>query len=130
MSLRIYIVEDEVINALALKMELQRHGYQVCGTATHSAAAVAGVTQARPDLLLMDINLGSGPNGIETARLIVEKFPLPIIFLTGYGDPEIRRQAEALGPVACLDKPLDFPRLLELLQVLAGQSENSLDPPQ
>jgi CheY-like chemotaxis protein len=118
MSLRIYIAEDEVINAMALKMALQQEGCQVCGTAAHGAAAIAGVMETRPDLLLMDINLGAGPNGIEAARLIQEQRPLPIIFMTGYADREILQQAQALSPVACLDKPIDTARLLELLRRL------------
>ncbi len=121
MTPRIYIVEDEIINALALKMELQQKGFEVCGMATHSAAAVAGVLQNRPDLLLIDINLGAGPNGIETARLIREQLPLPIIFMTGYGDREILQRAAALGPLACLTKPIDVSLLLEFLQGLTPE---------
>ena len=117
--MRIFIVEDEMINALSLKKELVREGYQVCGMAAHSAAAMARVRETRPDLLIMDINLGTGPNGIETARLIREELPLPIIFMTGYGDWIIRQRAEPLAPLACLDKPLDVPLLLELLEEFA-----------
>ena len=117
MSRRIYIVEDEMINALSLKKDLLREGFEVCGMAAHSAAALAGVTESRPDLVLMDINLGVGPNGIETARLILERLSLPIIFMTGYGDREIRSQTEPLAR-ACLDKPLDISLLLELLREL------------
>jgi CheY-like chemotaxis protein len=128
MPLRIYIVEDEMINALCLRNELQQNGFEVCGMAAHSAAAVVGMTENRPDLVLMDINLGIGPNGIETARLIQEQLDVSIIFMTGYRDREIRRQAEALIPLACLDKPLDIPLLLELLAGLtpgAGKDEGS-----
>jgi AmiR/NasT family two-component response regulator len=116
MPLRIFIVEDEMINALSLKKELQRAGFQVCGMAVNSATAVAGVTESWPDLVLLDINLGAAPNGIETSRLIRKRHAVPIIFMTGYGDREIRRQAEALAPLAILDKPLDIPLLLELLE--------------
>ena len=116
MPLRIFIVEDEMINALSLKKELQRAGFQVCGMAANSAAALAGVAEKRPDLVLMDINLGTGPNGIETTRLMLERQPLPVIFMTGYGDREIRRHAEALAPLTILDKPLEISLLLELLE--------------
>ena len=119
MSLRIFIVEDEMINALSLKKELLREGYQVCGMAAHSAAAFSGICDTCPDVVLMDINLGTGPNGIETAHLIREQAPLPIIFMTGYGDRKILSQAEMLVPLACLDKPLDVTLLLEHLDEFA-----------
>jgi CheY-like chemotaxis protein len=95
---------------------LARIGLLHSRMAAHSAAAVAGIAANQPDLVLMDINLGAGPNGIETACLIRERLSIPLIFMTGHSDREIRKQVEALAPLACLDKPLDIPLLLELLE--------------
>lgn len=128
MPLRIYIVEDEMINALSLKKALQREGFQVCGMAANSAAAVAGVAESRPDVILMDINLGSGPNGIVTTSLIRERQAVPIIFMTGYGDREIRIQVEMLAPVAILDKPLEVSLLLELLEGMDPRPDGEGNP--
>ena len=43
----------------------------------------------------MDTNLGTGPNRFETIRRIWEQMPVAVIFMTGYGDREIRERASA-----------------------------------
>src|ERR1051325_206386 len=71
--LRILIVEDEVLTADYTKYLLLELGYEVCGHATNAAAAVRMADTYRPDLVLMDITLGRGEDGISAARRIGEQ---------------------------------------------------------
>jgi DNA-binding response OmpR family regulator len=104
---RIFIVEDEALSAFYLIMKLKDMGFAVDATLATGEEAVARAEQYRPDLVLMDINLAGSMNGIEAAKRIKELFAVPVIFISGYSDGEIRARAEELGPVAFLVKPID-----------------------
>ena len=102
----IMIVEDETIIAMELEAKLKLMGYDVCGKARNFDTAIKMAEEKHPDLILMDINLGSGKNGIETAGKIRETMDIPVIFLTAYSDDETIQMAKESGPYGYLTKPL------------------------
>jgi CheY-like chemotaxis protein len=59
-SARVQIVEDEAIVAHDLRQNLESMGYSVTGIASGEQQAVELAEAQRPDLVLMDINLGRG----------------------------------------------------------------------
>ncbi|MDH5656001.1 MAG: response regulator [Spirochaetia bacterium] len=101
----ILIVEDEAIIALELENKLTQFGYNVIGKAHSSDSAVKKAEEKKPDLIMMDINLGKGASGIETAEIIKEKMNVPIIFLTAYADEETIQNAKNASPYGYLTKP-------------------------
>ncbi len=104
--LRILIVEDESILAMQLEDMVQDLGHVVVGSTASHAAAVAAAEASRPDLALMDINLGRGGNGIEAALELRRRFDLPSIFLSAYlSSPSVREQAQAAEPLGLVPKP-------------------------
>jgi len=64
---RIFIVEDETLIASLIKEQLMRLGYEVRGVAASGETAVEQIPEARPDLILMDVELGQTINGIDAA---------------------------------------------------------------
>lgn len=112
MGSRILIVEDEVISAGYIESALRKMGFLDVGRVSTGEAALKAVLEDRPALILMDINLGGPQSGIEAARDIGSTQAIPIIFITGYSDVGIFSQAEALKPVAIIQKPINM-RLLE-----------------
>ncbi len=95
---RIMIVEDEIIIANLLRNLLRRNGYEVMDIAHTGDEAVSRVHTDRPDLILMDILLIGNMDGIETARVIMDEFFIPIIYLTAHADEEtIQRAAETMS---------------------------------
>lgn len=85
---RILIVEDEVIIALNEARIVKNFGYDVC-TVTNGEAAIDAIkNDSEIDLILMDINLGSGFSGPEAAAKILEYRELPIVFLTSHAEKE------------------------------------------
>jgi DNA-binding response OmpR family regulator len=116
--LRILIVEDEVLIALALQIELSRAGYEVCGITAHAEDAVRKAIHMRPDVILMDIGLAGEMNGFGAARLILEQYPVPILFVSGYIDEETRGQVRELTALPCLSKPVMLKQLKEALRPL------------
>ena len=105
---KILIVEDEVMLSAWLKMQLEDEGFFVCGSFTTGEEAVEFVQNTTPDLILMDINLVGEIDGIEAAEKIKEKSKIPIIFMTGYGEPDIYERAQKTKPVAYLIKPVEI----------------------
>jgi len=112
---RILLVEDEVITASSLKMGLEKAGYSVCPLATRGEKAIKIAALEHPDVILMDINLPGGLNGIETAQAILKTSDSKIIFLTGYQDDEIIEKINALNPLGYLVKPVSIERICNIL---------------
>jgi DNA-binding response OmpR family regulator len=108
---RIYIVEDEAVVALEIKDHLRRMGYEVCGHAARGESALREIPGAAPDLVLMDINLRTGPNGLDVAERLRATSDIPVIFLTAYSDIDIAERASRLRSFAYVVKPYD-PRVL------------------
>ncbi len=93
---RILLVEDEALIALAEKKALERYGYEVATVSSGEAAveAISGGSDA--DLVLMDIDLGSGIDGTRAAALILELRDIPIVFLSSHTNPEIVERTERI----------------------------------
>ena len=72
-SRRILIVEDEMVVQLHLTRIVEELGHEVVGTAADRDEAVELAAAERPELVLMDIHLASGSDGVETATQLVDK---------------------------------------------------------
>ena len=83
---RILIVEDQGIAAMAEANIVLDLGYEVTGFAISGEDAVEQAGRDRPDVVLMDIMLAVGMNGIEAASKIQESYQIPVIYVTAYGD--------------------------------------------
>lgn len=105
-SLKVLIVEDESVIAWALESLLEDLGHDVVGIASSGAAAIAAAAEHGPDLILMDIHLGRGPDGVEVAGRIVAKGSAKVIFVSAYGDEGTRaRVADCVPGAPLVSKP-------------------------
>ena len=108
----ILIVEDELMVAWSFEGQLEDAGYTVAGIVATGEGALERVAKQAPDLVLMDINLGEGIDGIETARRIRAIAPVPIVFISAYSDAETRARIDETVPgSAFLSKPITFAAL-------------------
>ncbi len=114
---RLLIVEDERIVALDLKLTLEALGFEVVSTVATEADAVRMAMSYRPDLVLMDINLEAGGDGINAAVELTRFADVPVIFLTAYADNEILRRASAVAPYGYLVKPVQQRELNATVQM-------------
>ena len=78
---KILIVQDEH-SAPALDERLKDLGYTVCAAVSSKQQAIEEAQGARPDLALIDLELGEGLQGIEAAEQIGSRFDIPVIYLT------------------------------------------------
>ena len=103
----VLVVEDERIIAKGIEKQLKGMGYAVAGSAASGAEAVRMATELRPDLILMDISLGAGIDGVEAARLIRADLDVPVVYLTANSDDSTLQRAKATDPFGYVLKPYE-----------------------
>lgn len=109
---KILIVEDEIIVAADVRMMLETNGYEVTGTAMKYEEAIELFKLQIPDLILCEINLNSGKNGIRFIQKVREFSKTPVIYMTAYTNDDILESALETKPEAYLVKPFDDTQLL------------------
>lgn len=114
-KLRILVAEDEAIIRLGLRAMLTALGHEV-RLAADGREALTIVRTTPLDLALLDIRMPL-TDGLEVARVIARKHPMPIIFLTAYGEQDLIEKASALPIQGYLIKPVDERDLAAALQV-------------
>jgi CheY-like chemotaxis protein len=114
---RVLIVEDEVIIAMDIGMQLRDLGYEPLGPAVTGAQAIELAGQLRPQLVLMDIHLGNQMDGITAAQKIRTQFEIPCLFLSAFSAEEDQARAQLTNPAGYLAKPFTE---FELRTVLAS----------
>ncbi|HWR33190.1 MAG TPA: response regulator [Chitinophagaceae bacterium] len=107
MSLRIMIVEDEPIISEEIAATVEDLGYVVASKVLHAKDATNVFHSCNPDLVLMDINLGPGKDGIQLATDFKAEKNIPLIFLTSYSDKSIIDRAKTVNPDGYIVKPFD-----------------------
>jgi two-component system, cell cycle sensor histidine kinase and response regulator CckA len=101
------IAEDEFVVAESLRVEIESMGYEVVGMASSGKETIDLARQEKPDLVLMDIKLIGGMDGIETAIHLRQKLDIPVLFLTALADDSILEQAKLAEPLGYLVKPYE-----------------------
>ena len=104
-SRSVLVVEDEGVAQLHLRRLLEELGYSVSGVASSSREALDSAARRRPDLVLMDIRLGEGADGIETAAQLRDLYDVPVVFLTAHADDTTLGRARAVEPAGYVVKP-------------------------
>ena len=106
-QVRILIVEDEPLIALDLRAHLEELGYEVSGACDNALDAMAEIVERKPDLLLLDINLGDGADGVQLAEKVKAKHRIPFIFVTSHSDKATLERVKPLRPAGFIIKPFD-----------------------
>jgi DNA-binding NarL/FixJ family response regulator len=86
---RALIVEDETVFAMGLVADMNTLGFDICDLAANGQDAFLQAMEDQPDIVLMDVNLEGGHEGIEAAGWLREVCDIPIVFVTGNTDPDI-----------------------------------------
>ena len=105
MSARILIVEDEQVTAEDLRDTLSGLGYTVSAAVSNGADAIAQARDDAPDIVLMDIRIRGDMDGAETARVLRERFGIPVVYLTAHADNETLGRAKEAEPLGYIMKP-------------------------
>lgn len=117
------IVEDEGVTALHLRAHLERLGYTIAGVASAGEQAISILEHHRPDLVLMDITLAGGLSGTETARIIDQRFRIPVVYLTAHNDDATIDEIRSAGGYGFLSKPVREQELHPVIEVAISRYE-------
>ncbi len=108
---KIAIVEDEGIVAMDISKCLTSLGYDVAFVSDSGEKVLELLEDSIPDLILMDVELKGNLNGLETARILREKFNIHIVFLTAFEDETTLNKIGELSPDGYLVKPFEDEQL-------------------
>jgi DNA-binding NarL/FixJ family response regulator len=119
---RALIIEDEYMIALDLQDAMSALGFHVCGLAATSSRARSLAMSEEPDIALVDVCLDGGREGIEAARWLKEVCEVPVVFVTGYNDPDTIARIHARVPDApVISKPEYRKRLADAVAEVTEQ---------
>ena len=114
---RIVLVEDEMIVLEDLRRRLVGMGYDVVATAASGREGIEKASTHRPDIVVMDISLRGDMDGVEAARRIFESTGIPIVYVTGLGDPETMERAQLTPGFSFVLKPVDDQELKYVIEM-------------
>ena len=109
---KVYIVEDELLLANNMKYQLMELGYTISGISTRADDALRKLESMRgtpdfPDALITDISLAGKVNGLELGRILNEKFPIAVVYISGLGQLDYIEEILKIKPQGYLIKPFD-----------------------
>ncbi len=106
MTKKILIVEDDKMLCTIFEMFIKQLGYDLVGISQTGAEALQICEINPPDVILMDIHLTGEMDGIETAKIIYERFDIPVIFVTSDIEEETIHSAIYNNTYGFLMKPI------------------------
>ena len=126
---RILIVEDDMIIAANLSLQLTNLGYEITGIESRGEEAIGHVRTNAPDLLLMDVNLKGSLSGIATVKAIQEFCDIPVIYVTANSNEATFNKAKETHPKAFISKPFNKLELQRNIELVVEQiAEKSQKP--
>jgi DNA-binding LytR/AlgR family response regulator len=115
--LKIAIVEDEMLTASNIQEVIEDAGYSVTGIADDANGAIDLINKSQPDLVMLDIHIKGDKDGVWLAEQINERYKLPFIFLTSFGDKASVARAVRTRPFGYLLKPFDENDIIESIGI-------------
>lgn len=115
---KILITEDEPVQALMLKKALEELGHKVIGVVNNGEESIALAKKEKPNLIMMDIGLPGGMDGITAADIIKRECDIPVIFVTASDDQATIKKAVASNANGYILKPVN-PREINIVVEMA-----------
>lgn len=117
-GIRLMIVEDDFLLAMDYEEIFRREGCEVSGPFPREAKAIARLEQVRPDVVLLDLNLG-GQRPTTLARTLAEA-GVPFLVVSGYGPRSV--EDPVFRDVPRLSKPTNPRQLVNAIAALVRRS--------
>jgi|SRR5579859_335985 len=118
-TLRILVIEDDLLIASQIENSLSEAGFDVVGIATTGVEALELAKARSPVLAVADIRLAGGRDGIDTALELFRLHNIRCIFASAHSDKEARRRAEPAAPFGWLQKPYTMTSLTAMVRAAA-----------
>src|SRR5215211_5773164 len=128
-GIKVVLVEDDWIIAKEISYSLHDLGFEVIGTFDSGDEVVKGIMSLKPDIVLLDIDLGSELSGIDVARQLKKETKIPFIFLTALADTATVEKAKLVDPYAYLVKPVNAESLYSTIEITLHKAKHSAELP-
>jgi two-component system chemotaxis response regulator CheY len=112
---KVLIVDDSTLMRRLLRRMLEPRGYQIV-EATDAASAIQGYTAEEPDIVLLDLNLGSTSGFDVLAELQTCDPGVRVIMVTADTEESTRIAVERAGGHGLLTKPCDPQTLIDTIE--------------
>lgn len=104
-NIKILIVEDEILIAEDLKDDLESFGINQIKMAHDVDEALQQIRLGNPDLVLLDIRLEKGKEGLDIGRYLKNEKLIPFIYITAHSDMSLINEMVETKPSAYITKP-------------------------
>lgn len=121
--MHIFVIEDEPLIRRELKILLENALYQVTAPDTFHSV-IRQVLAARPDLMLLDVNLPE-LSGFEVCAQLRQQMEIPVIFLTGRSNSMDELNGLLMGGDDYITKPYQAPVLLARIAAVLKRAGNT-----
>ena len=116
----VLIVDDQESMRELLQRQLEKIGHTIVGKASQGLQAIELTESLRPDIVLMDIEMPE-MDGLKATKIILEKYPRPVVLLTSHDDQEMVRKASEAGAGAYLLKPPSIEEIERTMIIAAAR---------
>lgn len=117
MSMTVLVVDDHKTFADLLEVALEAEPDFICVGVAHSVTtALTQVEALRPDVIVMDVQLGDGDGIAATAAITQRYSDARVVVLTAHADASLMRRAADAGACCLLPKDGSLPDLLNALR--------------
>ncbi|MFM7139872.1 MAG: response regulator, partial [Actinomycetes bacterium] len=117
-NLKVLVVEDDEFTRFTLSATLKSKNFEVIAEAKNAGEAMTKAKLNKPDVALLDLDLGAGPTGIDLSLVLRRTFPnIGIVFLTSYKDPRLLRSSLPdlpVGSIFLVKQDVNNPDVLDL----------------
>ena len=122
-TVKILVVEDEMIIGAKISMLLTQLGYEVTAIIPRGEEAVMHVEENQPDIVLLDYHLPHS-SGLQALQAFADQFPwIARVVISGDERQELAVQARAYGASGLISKALPIEQVLLAIQTVAAGAE-------
>lgn len=126
-KIKVLIIEDELLIAEDMRINLEKLGYLVSGIGSSYDEAIQLTEKDLPDIALIDIVIDGDKDGIEVAKTLKSKYQIPVIFLTSHSDKDTVEKAKTANPNGYLVKPFNSQDLFTSIEIAFHNHSNNAD---
>lgn len=120
MNKSLLIVDDSRFVFEEMKHILSKSDFEIAGYAKSGEEAVVMYDEKKPDIVMMDIIM-PGMDGLDTAKIILEKWPdAKIVMVSSLAYDDTMQQAKEIGALDFVFKPVEEEQILEVLTKVAS----------
>ena len=119
----VLVVDDERVIAWDLREMINAMGFDCYAVASSSEQALGAAAKRTPDLVLMDIRLNGPVDGVDTARMLQEKYGVRVVFLSAHSHADTLERAQGIRVSGWLTKPIRASVLRKTLEDALSKSK-------